>query len=229
MRNIILICLMFGVVLLVNILKGGDGIHSPLGIKCGSSLFWFAQGLLLVWILFISWLGRKYILSDTARKIESGYIYLDEDLQWNKKSTIIYPLLSTFAGIFAGMFGIGGGIIKGPLMLAIGVHPAVASATSACMILFTSFTATTTFSVYGLMIPDYAIACSILGFCATYLGQTFMSRTIAKSNRNSYIAFSIGTVVLLSAVLMSLEFVLQLLSGNEAEKKVGGICGNHLE
>ena len=127
------------------------------------------------------------------------------------------------------MFGIGGGIIKGPLMLAIGVHPAVASATSACMILFTSFTAATTFSVYGLMIPDYGIACSILGFCATYLGHTFMSRIIAKSNRNSYIAFSIGTVVLLSAILMSLEFVLQLLSGNEEEKKVGGICGNHLE
>lgn len=67
-----------------------------------------------------------------------------------------------------GMFGIGGGIIKGPLMLAMGVHPAVASATSACMILFTSFTATTSFAVYGLLVPDYAIAGAILGFSATY-------------------------------------------------------------
>jgi uncharacterized membrane protein YfcA len=124
------------------------------------------------------------------------------------------------------MFGIGGGIIKGPLMLAMGIHPAVASATSSCMILFTSFTATSTFSVYGLMIPDYAIACSILGFVATYLGQTFMSRMIANSNRNSYIAFSIGLVVLLSAILMTLEFVLQLASGETEE--VGGICGNHV-
>ncbi|KAL3758600.1 hypothetical protein ACHAWU_008354 [Discostella pseudostelligera] len=225
-RNVILIFVMFSVVLIINILKGGGGFQSPVGISCGSSSFWCAQGLILVWIFFISWRGRRFLLKDTDRKIEAGYIYLDEDVMWDKKSTIRYPLISTLAGCFAGMFGIGGGIIKGPLMLAMGIHPAVASATSSCMILFTSFTATTTFSVYGLMIPDYAIACSILGFGATYLGQTFMSSIIANSNRNSYIAFSIGMVVLLSAILMTLEFVLQLASGEKEE--VGGICGNHV-
>lgn len=225
-RSIILIFVMFCVVLIINILKGGGGFQSPVGIRCGSSFFWCAQGLILVWIFFISWRGRRFLLKDTDRKIEAGYIYLDEDVKWDKKSTIRYPLISTLAGFFAGMFGIGGGIIKGPLMLAMGIHPAVASATSSCMILFTSFTATSTFSVYGLMIPDYAIACSILGFVATYLGQTFMSRIIANSNRNSYIAFSIGLVVLLSAILMTLEFVLQLASGETEE--VGGICGNHV-
>ncbi len=226
-RNVMLVFVMFAVVLIINILKGGGGFQSPVGIRCGSSSFWFAQGLLLVWILFISCLGRMFMLKDTKRKIEAGYIYLDEDVKWDKKSTIIYPLISTLAGFFAGMFGIGGGIIKGPLMLEMGIHPAVASATSACMILFTSFTATTTFSVYGLMIPDYAVACSVLGFCATYLGQTFMSHVIANSNRNSYIAFSIGVVVLLSALLMTLEFILQLASGEMEEG--GGICGKQIE
>ena len=222
-RNVMLVFVMFCVVLIINIFKGGGGFQSPMGIRCGSISFWFAQGLLLVWILFISCSGRMFMLKDTKRKIEAGYIYLDEDVKWDEKSTIIYPLISILAGFFAGMFGIGGGIVKGPLMLAMGIHPAVASATSACMILFTSFTATTTFSVYGLMIPEYAIVCLFLGFCATYLGQTFMSHVIAKSNRNSYIAFSIGVVVLLSALLMTLEFLLQLASG-EIEQ-VGGICG----
>merc|ERR1712216_277325 len=167
-RNVVLIVSMFFIVLLINILKGGGGFQSPLGIECGSTYFWVAQGLLLVWILSISWLGRSLLLKDSAKKAEAGYVYLDEDLKWDKKSTVIYPLISTLAGFCAGMFGIGGGIIKGPLMLAMGVHPAVASATSACMILFTSFTATTTFSVYGLMVTDYAIVGAILGFCATF-------------------------------------------------------------
>jgi len=213
-------------ILLLSIPSGG-GFPSPLGIECGSVWFWFAQALLLVWILFISVLGRRFLLKDTAKKAEAGYVYLDDDLKWTKKSTIIYPLISTLAGFAAGMFGIGGGIIKGPLMLAMGIHPAVASATSACMILFTSFTATTTFSVYGLMVPDYAAVGLVLGFCATFIGQTIMSRLLAKSKRNSYIAFSIGFVVLLSACLMALESVLHLVSDEESEE-FGGICDSHL-
>lgn len=226
-RNVVLIVSMFCIVLLINILKGGGGFQSPLGIECGSVHFWLAQGFLLVWILFISWLGRRFLLKDAAKKAEAGYVYLDEDLKWDRKSTVIYPLISTLAGFCAGMFGIGGGIIKGPLMLAMGVHPAVASATSACMILFTSFTATTTFSVYGLMVEDYAIVGAILGFCATLLGQTVMSRLLRKSKRNSYIAFSIGFVVLLSAGLMALESVLHLVS-DEEDDEFGGICDSHL-
>jgi hypothetical protein len=37
-------------------------------------------------------------------------------------------------------------------MLAMGVHPAITAATSACMILFTSFMATTSFVVFGLLV-----------------------------------------------------------------------------
>ena len=57
-------------------------------------------------------------MDDTKRKVEAGFVYLDEDVRWDRKSTIVYPLISTLAGFCAGMFGIGGGIIKGPLMLA---------------------------------------------------------------------------------------------------------------
>jgi uncharacterized membrane protein YfcA len=109
----------------------------------------------------------------------------------------------------------------------VGIHPAVASATSACMILFTSFTATTTFSVYGLVVPDYAAVGAVLGFFSTLLGQAIMSRLLAKSKRNSYIAYSIGFVVLLSAILMTLESVLHLVSDEENEE-FGGICDSHL-
>lgn len=44
-----------------------------------------------------------------------------------------YPLLCSLAGVFAGLFGVGGSIIKGPLMLELGVDPQVASATAATM------------------------------------------------------------------------------------------------
>jgi uncharacterized membrane protein YfcA len=108
-------------------------------------------------------------------------------------------------------------------MLAMGVHPLVASATSSCMIFFTSFTATTTFALYGLLVTDYAVVCLLLGFLSTLVGQTVMD-FVLRSKRNSYIAFSIGLVVLLSAVLMTLQSVMHLLSEVADEEEMSGIC-----
>jgi len=137
---------------------------------------------------------------------------------------VVYPLICALAGFFAGMFGIGGGIVKGPLMLAMGVHPKVSSASSACMILFTSFTATTSFVVFGLLIPDYATVCLVIGFVATYVGQVALNYLMKKYQRNSYIAFSIGGVVLLSAFLMTIQSMMSIAEGSSG--KSGGVCGH---
>ena len=225
-NKIALIVTMFLVVLTINILKGG-GDFQPLGIMCGSIAFWVAQVVLLLWIFMIAFIARDTLIKDTKRKTAAGYSYLPEDVKWDERSTVVYPLLSTLAGLCGGLFGVGGGIIKGPLMLAMGIHPAVASATSACMILFTSFTATTTFIVYGLLVFDYAAVCVLLGFLSTLLGQSIMNYLLGKSKRNSYIAFSIGLVVLLSALLMTLQSVTHLLSDHAGEE-MSGLCQTHL-
>jgi len=133
---------------------------------------------------------------------------------------------SKFFLVYVNRFGIGGGIVQGPLMLAMGVHPAVASATSACMILFTSFTATTTYAIHGILIHDYAIACTVLGVMSTAVGQLVMSNLLKNTNRNSYIAFSIGIVILISALLMTLQTVLHDLMSDNMNKTSSGICGH---
>eukprot|EP00956_Cyclotella_meneghiniana_P013962 scaffold20560_cov33-Cyclotella_meneghiniana.AAC.1 len=222
-----LIVFMFLVVVVVNILKGGGGFPSPIGITCGSLAFWSAQLLLHLFIVMIAAIARKRLIKDTRRKMDAGYMYLKEDIIWDERSTVVYPLVSSIAGFCAGMFGIGGGIVKGPLMLAMGVHPAVASATSACMILFTSLTATTTFAVYGMLVKDYAIVCVFLGLLSTAFGQKVMSSMVKKTKRNSFIAFSIGVVVLLSALLMTLQSVLHLMS-DRSDEQFSGICASHL-
>ena len=226
-KSVSLIVFMFLVVVVVNILKGGGGFPSPIGITCGSLAFWSAQLLLLLFIVMIAAIARKRLIKDTRRKMDAGYMYLKEDIIWDERSTVVYPLVSSIAGFCAGMFGIGGGIVKGPLMLAMGVHPAVASATSACMILFTSLTATTTFAVYGMLVKDYAIVCVFLGLLSTAFGQKVMSSMVKKTKRNSFIAFSIGVVVLLSALLMTLQSVLHLMS-DRSDEQFSGICASHL-
>jgi uncharacterized membrane protein YfcA len=58
-------------------------------------------------------------------KAKVGYKYVKGDIEWNEVATIRYPCICFFAGFFAGMFGVGGGIVKGPLMLEMGVDPQV--------------------------------------------------------------------------------------------------------
>eukprot|EP00549_Striatella_unipunctata_P025292 CAMPEP_0118717592 /NCGR_PEP_ID=MMETSP0800-20121206/28260_1 /TAXON_ID=210618 ORGANISM="Striatella unipunctata, Strain CCMP2910" /NCGR_SAMPLE_ID=MMETSP0800 /ASSEMBLY_ACC=CAM_ASM_000638 /LENGTH=210 /DNA_ID=CAMNT_0006624377 /DNA_START=56 /DNA_END=688 /DNA_ORIENTATION=- len=207
-------------------MKGGGAFPSPMGIKCGSTSFWLANAIMFIWILYISVKVRSYLVRRNARKIRVGYEFVEGDIQWDERATILYPVVCCLAGFFAGMFGIGGGIVKGPLMLAMGVHPAVSSGASACMILFTSFTATTSFLVFGLLLPDYAVVCLSVGFVATLAGQIGLSYLMKKNQRNSYIAFSIGGVVLLSAFLMTIQSLVSMTeSSGHGNGKSAGICG----
>ncbi|GMI61980.1 hypothetical protein ScalyP_jg8235 [Parmales sp. scaly parma] len=223
MSKIIILVVMFSLVLIINILKGGGGFASPLGIKCGSKSFWIANIIILAWIIAVSNHCRELLLKKFRNKKECRYRYIEGDIVWDESATVRYPIVCCMAGFFAGMFGVGGGIVKGPLMLAMGVHPKVASACSACMIFFTSFTATTSFVVFGLLVTDYAVICMIIGFVSTYVGQIGLNVLMKKNSRNSYIAFSIGGVVLLSAFLMGVEAVLSIAESKNHH--VGGLCG----
>lgn len=53
-------------------------------------------------------------------KARLNYRYGEGDVEWNPKNTLRYPAVCFFAGFFAGLFGVGGGIVKGPLMLEMG-------------------------------------------------------------------------------------------------------------
>merc|ERR1712071_666845 len=180
-------------------------------------------GAMLGRTIFIAMIVRLYLIRRNATKEMVNYPFVEGDIKWDSRATIVYPAICALAGFFAGMFGVGGGIVKGPLMLAMGVHPAVSSASSACMILFTSFTATTSFVVFGLLTPDYAPFCFTLGFVATFGGQLALHYLMAKFKRNSLIAFSIGFVVLLSAFLMTIQSLVSLAEGKKHHS--GGVCG----
>ena len=220
MGNIGILVTLFVVVLVINLMKGGGAFKSPVGISCDSISFWIANFIMFAWILLIFFKAREYLIKRFEIKQRVGYHYVEGDIQWNARATLVYPLLCCFAGFFAGMFGIGGGIVKGPLMLTMGVHPAVSAASSSCMILFTSFTATTSFLVFGLLLPDYAVTCVVVGFLATWVGQVGLAVLMKRHKRNSFIAFSIGAVVLLSALLMTIQSI-----AVGKRHRSGGICG----
>ena len=104
-------------------------------------------------------------------------------------------------------------MIKGPLMIEMGIHPLRAAATSSFMITFTSCSVTTSYLVFGTYFPviDYAIPIFISSFCGSLISQLLLSKHLSKG---SMISFTISAVVFLSAILLLVEAYLAIFAGS---------------
>jgi hypothetical protein len=54
-------------------------------------------------------------------------------------------------------------------MLTMGAYPGVVSVTSSAMMVCTTFASATSFSMFGLVLPDFAITGFIVGFSSSYI------------------------------------------------------------
>lgn len=223
--KVFLMFLTTGGVLTLTILKGGGHIN-PLDVHCGQALYWALTVGAIPWVLAISFIARAHLLKTYYAKEETGYEYMDEDVVWDEGATIKYPLVCSTAGLCAGMFGIGGGIVKGPLMLEMGVHPRVTSATSATMILFTSAGASVSYLLFQQLNLKYGMCLFGLGLFFTLLGQIGLNKLVKRYKRNSLIILIIGITVALSAVAMGIESSGALIDLFNGHAEGGGdICG----
>ncbi len=56
---------------------------------------------------------RKVLLSADCRKFHrQAEAWQEGDIQWTERNSLVYPAVSSLAGLVAGMFGVGGGIVK---------------------------------------------------------------------------------------------------------------------
>ena len=226
-EKILAICAMFSLLIFLNVMVGGGGFVSPWNIRCGGIAFWTVHCIIAACLVAFAWAAQSYLVARHEVKQLVNFNFVHGDIRWDARSSVVYPLFFCAAGVFAGLFGIGGGMVTVPLLLAMGVHPAVATATSSCMTLFTSISATTAFIIYGLVMWDFAAVCITIGFCSALFGQMLMARARnspgGNFERNSLIAFSIGSVILLSAFMMTILYVLMIVSF-EDDGDNGGIC-----
>ena len=82
---------------------------------------------------------------------------------------------------------------------------------------------------FSLILVDFAVVGFFVAFFSSLVGQILMGRLRqARSasgrafERNSYIAFVIGGVVLISAILMTIQYIFSIVEGPEDE--YGGLC-----
>jgi uncharacterized membrane protein YfcA len=124
--KIIALCCMFSVLIFLNLMVGGGSFDSPWDIKCGSTAFWVVHVVMIAFLMSSAWMAQTYLIARHEIKDMVRFDYVHGDIKWDTRTSIIYPAVFTIAGVFAGMFGIGGGVVIVPLLLHSGVHPGVA-------------------------------------------------------------------------------------------------------
>lgn len=103
--------------------------------------------------LATTYIVSRIIKSEYEYRKSIDYPYNNTDIKWDAPMIFVkFPLYSFLSGLMAGLLGIGGGLILGPLLLELGLHPVVSTATSNFLVLFTSSSTSIQFILLVILI-----------------------------------------------------------------------------
>lgn len=110
-------------------------------------------------------------------------------------------------------------MVLGPLMLVMGIHPSVSTATTATMILLTSSSVAVMFVMSGLVPWEYALFFFFVCLCGAYIGKTKIDAYVKRTGMASILVGILATIICLATVgciailLMNLSKVNWCLDG----------------
>ncbi|GLD99293.1 hypothetical protein PINS_up008011 [Pythium insidiosum] len=176
-------------------------------LPCGGVAYWLLLWAEIPWVACFTALFVAYMNKQQALKRSLNYPTIHGDIQWTRRTVLFFPVGCTIAGVVAGMFGVGGAIIAGPLMLEMGVLPEVASSTSALLVLYSSAAATAKFALFKQIVWDWSVLLCVIAFGVTMVAQVCILGFVRRTGRQSIIVFCVAITVCVGACLMAYSAV----------------------
>lgn len=200
---LVLLAVIWALFLLVAFLRGGDGADSIIGVPFCSAWYWILTfGPFPIYAAINWWMY----------KIAKNYPILGQNADITVKSSIVLMMSGFIAGIAAGFLGIGGGMIKGPMMLSLDIEAEEMAATSTFMILLTSSATSIQYMAEGIMpYAEFAIFAGT-GFVSFLIGVIFLRWLVRVMGNRSIFLYFLAAVIAISAVLMSVVGVKEIIT-----------------
>eukprot|EP00756_Hemistasia_phaeocysticola_P013245 Hpha_TRINITY_DN15262_c1_g10::TRINITY_DN15262_c1_g10_i1::g.64294::m.64294 len=199
------------------LVKGGKKTPSAIGLtNCSGGYWgvWFASQLFLIAV------GTHYAMRAVVSCEEKqlcNFHFLPTDIMWTGRKTAYVCAYAAGAGVLAGIMGIGGGMVLGPLMLQLGVDGRVSSSTTTATIVMTSSSAVIAFFAAGTVPWTYALTLCCACFCGAFIGKRYLDAIVKKHNLTALI------IILLAAIIGgSSLFVLGLGAFNWNDMRESG-------
>lgn len=124
----------------------------------------------------------------------------------------------------AGALGIGGGMILGPYMLGIGLDPQTSTALSGFIVLFTSTSTTTQFSIAGAIHVRHAWLLMTTSFIGSVIGGVIFKALIAKYKRPSLIIWVVFGILVMSLIILPTQMLMKIMHNPENAFRFGTFC-----
>jgi uncharacterized membrane protein YfcA len=199
---------------LLTFFKGGKGVPSLVGIDCTSPWYYVMIGFQFLWTFGFALFFAIKLMRETTEKKSVGYPFHSQDVLWDFSKTRFYAFFTFVAGIVAGLIGIGGGMVLGPLMLVMGIYPRVSTATTATMIVLTSSGVAISFVTSGLVPPEYFATFFCTCFVGALVGKTKIDGYVKKTGKSSILILLLATIIALATFGALLIALLRLSAGN---------------
>lgn len=143
-------------------------------------------------------------------KERDGYVFDEMDTRFETTWSIIQlTFYCMIAAILCGSTGIAGGMVLGPLFLKYNMIPQVMSATNQYITLVASVSVAVQFAQRGELNIDYALIFGFTTLICVYTGIKGVNAYIARSGKQSVIAFILAFVLVLALVSLPINFILK--------------------
>ena len=114
-------------------------------------------------------------------------------------------------GWVSGALGLGGGSIFNPVLLSMGIPPAVSSSTSMYLVMFTTLGSSITYFLIGKMNIQYALWTGAWCILGSITGMRLLDKVMKKWNRQSPIVFLMAIILGVSAILIPVFGAIDLI------------------
>jgi uncharacterized membrane protein YfcA len=185
-----------------SLIRGGRRIESIVGLKFCEGSYWIATYTFMGISIFISILIILYLKWRTRQKINVGYNFDDYDLIWNYTPSLICFGSALVAGMTAGFFSIGGGLVMSPIMLKLGLRPQVVVSTSSVLYVLTSSLAVILHTVSGNIDLDYSLWLAVFSLIGSSIGIVGMKILVKRFQRTSIMILAMTGLLALCTVII---------------------------
>ena len=150
---------------------------------------------------------RNVRMGDRMR--EAGLHHMAGDIVWTRGAALMLVPAAIGAGVAAGLLGIGGGMIIGPIFVALELQPQVGTATTGFMVLFTALGGAIKYLTLGKLPWRFFLWFGGLGALGGQTGQRLIAKLIKRTGRPSYVVFILGGIIGAAVVIMTIFGVLK--------------------
>lgn len=209
---LIILAIIWAVFCILPFIRGGKTTESIVNIKFCSSLYWIVTFVPFPFYFLIS-----YIMIRIAKNYP--VLGTNADLNWKQITQLI--VFGFTAGFFSGFLGIGGGVIKGPMLLALGIEAEEMAATSTFMVLLTSSITTIQFLAKGtLLYSEFGIYIAF-GFVSFLIGINILKIIINKTNNRSIVLWILSAAIGISVMMIIYIGINDFVDSIKKHKKMG--------